>query len=423
MAVIDANPHPRVLFVGWHPDEPAFLEMAELVPTGRVWDGIAASVRWPDWDAVVARGPFIYSAKSTHPVAVLALGVTTLPAIDFPGARQPVSYGERSQVSPEFEINDGLGEPLRGLVREELAPWLRRQPKRPLMTRLSYRAAMRSEPTNAPGHASAWFARDPDGALIAGSYVCHSGGSVWSLPFEPEHPARWLAAALQQWHEERPDAFPSQDPWQRRAHWMSRAEREASAEIDAAERELREEVARRTSQIESLRHRLGALSATADRTSRRLLTATGDDLVDAVAESLTDLGMSMARRGPLSTATMPVGETAIVQVEGCTAGASPRDLLRTAKAAAAYERETGRAPERAWYVVNHFLAVDPDQRPEVLTGADDSVAEFASDGGAVIDTRELFALVRAVEDGLVSTDDALAALWSSGPRFRYGYTL
>lgn len=423
MAVIDSNPHPRVLFVGWHPDEPDYLEMAELVATGRVWDGIAASVRWPDWDAVVARGSFIYAAKSSHPVAVLAFGVTTLPAIDVHGARQPVSYGERTQVSPEFEVNDALQEPLRELVREDLALWLRRQPKRPLMTRLSYRSAMRSEVTGEPGHASAWFARDPDGALISGSYVCHSGGSVWSLPFEPEHPARWLAAALQQWHEERPDAFPSQDPWQKRAHWMSRAEREATAKIDAAERELREEVARRTAQIQGLRHEFDAVSAAADLTTRRVLTATGEELVDAVSDALTSLGMVVARRGQLATATTPTGETAIVQVEGCTAGASPRDLLRIARAAAAYERETGRAPERAWYVVNHFLATDPDQRPEVLAGADDSVAEFAVDGGAVIDTRELFALVRAVEDGSISTADALAALWSSGPRFTGGYTL
>lgn len=424
MAVIGSHPHPRVLFVGWEEDDPALEEMARLVPTARLWDGYPSSIRWKDWDAVVARAPFSYGWGA--PVAVLALNVEDLPNTEAESGIRTVSSGRQAQVSPEFEINGALPAGLRRLVSDDLAPWLSSQDSRPLMAISDVPFA--SEPRSVGAVPPLWFARDPDSTMIAGAYKSPRGGPVWSLPYEPEHPARWLSAALLQWHEDMPEAFPDRDPWQQRPGWMTRDEQDIATQIDVAEADLEREIARRRSEIEVLRDGLRSAQRAADSGIRQLLTSQGDeDLTSAVSAALTTLGFRVELRDdaiPPGQAkqedlrvTPPGGKTGIAEVKGYSGGAKQGDLLKITKYATLFERETGEPPERQWYVCNQFMKMDPDTRQQILAGADEDLAEFAADGGAVIDTRDLFKLVRSFEDGIVTAEEARGALWTSPPRF------
>jgi hypothetical protein len=331
-------------------------------------------------------------------------------------------------VSPQFQINDDLPDELRRLVRDDLAPWLRGHPQRPLMTSSDQYSRHPVTLEDCGEDAPIWFALDPDGTLIAGAYATTSTGSVWCIPFVPEHQSRWLAAALKEWHRARPQAFPDRDPWQQRLQWMSQPELDASARIEDAETELEELITTRRAAIETLRDTLRSAQNAADHGVRRLLTAQGDsELTAEVFQALISLGFSVENRDgsvPKGTAkqedlrvTQPGEGTGIAEVKGYTRGAKQSDLLKITKYATLFERETGQPPARQWYVCNQFLATDPDSRPEILAGADDDLAEFGSDGGVVIDTRELFKLIRAVEDGRLTAEDARESLWNSPPRY------
>lgn len=425
MALIDSHPHPRVLFVGWGEDDPNLLKMMGLVATSQVWNGKPSSVRWADWDAVVARHEFSY-AWGPHMVEVLAFGADTLPTLNTSG--HSVKSGGIKQVSPEFETNDDLPDELRRLIRDDLAPWLRDQSARPLMNAPDTYSTQRLTLNDCVGDGATWFARDPDGTLIAGSYATVSGGRVWCVPFLPEHPDRWLAAALSEWHKVRPDVFPDRDPWRQRPQWMSRPELDAMARIEDAETELEALITTRRAAIETLGDTLRSAQSEADQGVRRLLTAQGDsELTAAVVQALTSFGFSVENRDdsvPKGTAKQedlrvtPPGEgTGIAEVKGYTRGAKQSDLLKITKYATMFERETGQPPARQWYVCNQFLATDPDSRPDILAGADDDLAEFGTDGGVVIDTRELFKLIRSVEDGRITAEEARASLWNSPPRY------
>lgn len=424
MAFIDSHPHPRVLFVGWDEDDPNLLAMTDLVATPRIWDGELSSIRWKDWDAVVTRADFEYSPYG-HAVEALAFGVRDLP--QYGGAGQEVRSGETRQVSPEFQINDDLPDDLRRLVRDDLVPHLSALPGRPLMVALDQGWPHRIKSAACVGDGSYWFAQDPDGTLIAGSYATKGEGHVWCVPFEPEHPERWLAAVMREWRRLRPDVFPDRDPWQQRPQWMSRAELDATARIEDAESELEELMASRLTAIEGLRDELRSAQKATDSGVRRLLTAQGDyELTEEVLRALQRLGFEVEDRDGAIPKGAPrqedlrvslPGSQGIVEVKGYTRGAKQSDLLKITKYAALFERETKRPPARQWYVCNQFLATDPDHRPDILAGADDDLAEFGSDGGVVIDTRELFKLVRSVEDGHLTAEDARTSLLESPPRY------
>jgi len=425
MAFIDSHPHPRVLFVGWDENDPDLREMEALVATPKVWDGLTSSVRWEDWDAAVTRSKFTYT-RGPHIVDVLAFGVRELPHLIHSG--RSVCSGQLDQVSPQFQINDDLPDEIRRLVRDDLAPWLRSRPRRPLMALFDQYSVHPITLDNCGEDELTWFAQDPDGTLIAGAYPTTSTGSVWCVPFVPEHPSRWLAAALKEWHRARPDAFPDRDPWQDRPHWSSREELRARARLKEAETELEALVAARRVEIATLGDELRTAQGEAERGVRRLVAAQGDaELTEEVALALSELGFEVEKRDEVIPAGMakqedlrvslPGGRPGIVEVKGYTRGAKQGDLMKITKYAMLFEREMGHPPERQWYVCNQFLATDPDQRPQILAGADDDLVEFAAGGGAVIDTRELFKLVRAVEDGWSTVEDARTSLWNSPPRY------
>jgi len=60
---------------------------------------------------------------------------------------------------------------------------------------------------------------------------------------------------------------------------------------------------------------------------------------------------------------------------------------------------------------------DVDERPELLQGAHEDLAVFDESDGLLVDARDLFRLVRSVENGQVPTEAARRLLTDASGRF------
>jgi len=434
MITIGESPHPKVLFVGYGSQDPKLAEMLELVPTSKLWDGRLDSIRLADWDAIVSCASFQF-ADTSHAIQVLAFPGAALPMLDLDEQhRGSVRSGELEQPSVVMSVNETLPDLLTRLISEEMVPAMQMLEKRPLLSFSDNRSGFRMtrrlsiRPSGMlPAMASNWLISDPDGTLVSGSYKIGAGGNAWWVPFTPTHPVRWLAALLEVWGSEHPEEFPSLSAWRNRPRWMSEAETVTTNRIAEKQNDLARIVAARRRAIERLQDQLRSDTVQADSGARRLLTAQGDELLDAAAKALESFGFVVIRvdetippgesKKEDLRVTSPDGGTAIAEVKGYEHGAKQRDLYTIANYAGLYLAETGALPERRWYICNSFCESDPDTRPEILQGANDALALFARDCGAAIDSRELFRLLRAVESGQVSQGDARLMLWESPIRF------
>lgn len=69
-----------------------------------------------------------------------------------------------------------------------------------------------------------------------------------------------------------------------------------------------------------------------------------------------------------------------------------------------------RQPSGRWYVVNQFINTDPSTRPGPLVASPDDVEVFASQGGLVVDTRDLFRSLMLIRRGTLSASDLRDAM-------------
>jgi hypothetical protein len=150
---------------------------------------------------------------------------------------------------------------------------------------------------------------------------------------------------------------------------------------------------------------LAALAA--DEGPRRLLTAHGDALVDAVEVALSNLGFEVENRDRTATEgdrledlrirdPSEPGWLSLAEVRGYKHGAQVNDLLRIGRFVTRYVRTGATEPSRRWYIVNAFSGIDPAQRERALQSNPDEVGTFTEDGGAVIETRVLYRLDQAM---------------------------
>lgn len=426
MPVIGEPPHPQVLFLGFEDDDPAYRAMASLVPSARLTDAEdMRALRLLEWDVLVSRRASVAAPGHMH---VLALGCQDLGMASTNNMAMNVMYRD-SQASVILNVTDDLPDELGRLVLGELVPWLRTQPQRPYLKAPLYESLVGPVVPNPlaspPARA---FVRDADGKMIAGDFERSGGGTVggrcWALPFVPERPEQWLAAALVDWHERTPQRVPALPGWKTRPTWLTAAEVLAQDALNA----LRNERSTLSAELEARERELAAAAidaeSAADRGPRRLLTAQGDELVAAVTEALEVLGFlvtNMDEKAVLRPGTPKVEDlrltdpaeptwTNITEVRGYTGGAKVSDLQRLGRFAALYQVSTGSLPVSRWYVVNQFLEKDPDLRADPLAGSEEDVRVFAEDRGLVVDSRQLFLLRRRVVDGVVTPEEARALL-------------
>ncbi|WP_332603353.1 hypothetical protein [Arthrobacter sp. S2(2024)] len=245
----------------------------------------------------------------------------------------------------------------------------------------------------------------------------------WVLPAVTTHRATWLAAAFALWKSKWPDEFPPAG-YGALERWMTHAELEAAAAISAHEVETAAYLAKRTAELDVLRLAASEASNAAESGERTLLQAQGDELVGAVMSCLKDLGFEVfdsdaeaeankaAKREDLRIKSERDADwLSLVEVKGyASRNAKTSDINQLARAAGFFESRTGDVPQAQWYVINAQFSLAPDERPIPLASSPEDVEEFAKDGGLVVDTRELFKLLRLVQSGAISQQDAQADL-------------
>ena len=255
--------------------------------------------------------------------------------------------------------------------------------------------------------------RSPQGHLLAAWYPRSENSEGWLLPASVSRPEVFVRLALDRWHQKFEERFPRLIDWRSSPRWLTTQEQEVAAAVAELDLRLKAELEKAERERAELVARLDELALEQDEGIRRLLTATGDPLVAAVADALTRIGFDVEDMDP----TRPPGQnledlqlldpdepgwSAIVEVKGLTGGASVNDLLKFSRYVEAYIQSKGRPPVGRWYVVNQFIGRDPGSRDAPLVSNPDELTTFAQSGGLVMDTTTLFDLVRSIEDGVES---------------------
>ncbi|MGK9149529.1 hypothetical protein KXS11_17980 [Plantibacter flavus] len=243
--------------------------------------------------------------------------------------------------------------------------------------------------------------------------------TLWLPASARSHLADWFRYAVSRWRTRRPDLFPETAEWRSSDDWASPDERRARAalidfdeEEDARRAEAAMQRATLVEQVESAR-----IDGDNDR---KILEATGEDLVAVVQRMLQDLGFDvidadqMPQHKGKKREDLRVNDgawTAVVEVKGYTGAAKSNDLMQVQRAMTMYAATEKKMPDAAWYVVNTHREMDPSQRPDPLVERAEDVADFADNSdGTVLDSRELFKLWRSVRGGELSADEARSVL-------------
>lgn len=391
--------------------------------------------RWKTWDSIVTIGnsPFLPALPDSRELRVVQIGGQALGSfrgsagnrsgISGPASSLFESYSVlRTELKPGHELLPprGLSEERANLVKRHIIPLLPQYPHERAVLHRSYSIEdVEWEP----------LLENADGEAIAVIYRPHRGArEVWYFPEEADQALdAILRVAFTEWNAQDPNRFPSSPSWTSDARWMSADQQQRVLtlrnEIDSA----REQIDHLTSAIRESEVKLDVLSGDVEQSpQRKLLMATGDELVEAVAYALKAIEFdvvdldALVSEGVAKTADLLVSEddwSAIVEVKGYAKGAKSNDLMDVMKHRRAYERRHGCVAGRMWYVANIFRTQSPESRPEIFAGADDQLDSFADPDGLVIDTRELFDLLNQVESGAVSPSAARAVLKNSTGRF------
>lgn len=272
---------------------------------------------------------------------------------------------------------------------------------------------------------------ETEGKALAGILTNETGSQWWMLSPAVTSRHLWLRAALEHWRAQYPEDFPSAGQ-SLSERWKTQAELEAEANIAAFDVETERQLQQRELDRLGLVDASAAVTLTADTRERRLLYSQGDDLVAAVSEALTAIGFTVSDSDAVADANKTAKRedlqvtldaqpdwVALVEVKGyAKGGAKMNDLRQLAKAVAIYEHKNGRGPDAQWYVVNAMFDKAPDERPIPLESNPEDVQLFAQDGGLVVDTRQLFLLLKAVVAGNCTREEAQKSLGATGTYVR-----
>lgn len=406
-----------MLVIGVGEDDPLYVELQRIAPTiTRVPIGDSISdLRQRDYDAVVLSGDF----RDIEPgIWVLQFGSGWVGQVQIGKSRVGLFLTGRT-VAREFDVPDDLDPSIAALVRSTLAQDL---PEAKSVAILQKSGLAGLFPVG--DEVVCPFMLDPDKQVVAGRYDRPDPPAEWwFLPDWVSDRAAWLRAAFGAWGAKAPDAFPSEGQWMSSPEWMTERERAATAYVEAIEEDWRAEVARYEEHIQAARKDLANATEAANVNERRLLTAQDETLKSAVHAALVELGFTVedvdlvpARKGDLleDLRIQDVDEPgwiALAEVRGYSrGGAQSNDLLRIGHFVTRYLRENGVQPSAAWYIVNHSIRVAPGAREGALSSKPEDVEIFAQGGGVVIDTRDLFTLVKDVQAGTRTKVGARATL-------------
>ncbi len=236
-------------------------------------------------------------------------------------------------------------------------------------------------------------------------------GVGW-FPSVDNNLAAWVELLVTQWAQSDKDAFPNFGDWTASPEWMVIEEERILSQIQALEQKKHEFVVEIDKHIGELTTEFTLAKTNANTGQRRLITAQGKELVDVVAKALNDIGFNVTdvdkRVGEKGTKREDLrlghldngGEkwSAIVEVRGyARSPGNTADLLRLARFADLYKKETGQTPDKRIYIVNGQLELLPPQRQEPLASAPEDLQIFSDSDGILIWSIDLFRALKATD--------------------------
>ena len=425
--LIGERPRPRALALGLTEAEVAQLYAA--FPTVRSITSLS-QVAQNEWDVLVTKLGATDAAPHLFVIGARQVGIlqsgdfgyadATVSSLDLPVA---VTFGDTSRAGV-LRVPADLPPILHRVVRDVLAPAAQVQQVHDVLTAKSMLGETSGVPIVRP------FLVTSEGKTVAGSFTRTGGmAECWCLPRYVEYLVPWALAARSVWHGLAPDRFPQPAPWMRQQEWRTPTE----IELLRARAQLDDE---RTAALASFDARLVAadqsitrVTEAADKRERGVLTAQGDDLKRVVIAALEDFGfqvqdmdLSWSKGDQLEDLHVRDPDSgdwlALVEIRAHIKGAQVHDLMRLqSRFGPRFRKEHNHPPDRLWYVVNHSLGQDPDQRQPALMSNPSEIALFAEDGGLVIDSVELFKLWKAIQGKTLAPAAARRRLIDATGRF------
>ena len=415
LTALDPRPLPWIIAKNVEEGTPLRKELDSLGGTVKYVDGLS-EVRQADYSILVVVGEPDHRTPLAPHLKVLQFGEavsgvqTKYLDVSYGGAVFNIEEGSQAARFSVGQVARALG--LEHLVNQEL---LRHVPAggRYNIIRVPTAAKDSFEP----------LVQETSGNALAGIIRNPAGSQWWMLATVTSEKQLWLRAALTHWRELYPDEHPSRgDGLGER--WLTAGELAAAAAIIAFENETERQLQEREHAKLALVESAEAVTQGAEQNERRLLNAQGDELVSAVTEALERIGFTVVNSDGIAEAhntakredlQITLGEDpdwiALAEVKGYSKrGASTGDLRQLAKAVGFFTNKAGRSPDAQWYIVNAQFAKLPDERPIPLAANAEDVDDFAGDDGAVIDTRQIFLLLKAVVAGSISEGAAQESL-------------
>ena len=437
MRLVNEQPRPRCLVQGTF--ERTTLEgLAEVFPTIRYVSSLS-EVRQEEWDILVTADGLESVADHLFVVAVgdVSLDRSDAEPRDSLVRQRHYRWGRQARpitVATEFAIPPAADGYAR-LIESDLLPIVLKEPDHSCIVAWHHSEGL-------SGFASGEVTRvkgiEPllltaDGVVLAGWFERVGAKSqCLSLPSGAAI-VPWVRAAIAEWHRVAPDRFPALPDWTEDPAWQTPDEVEAAAALRAVdEEELRRSEEARQRHLSAM-ERISQAQAMADNGPRRLLTGSGQLLVEAARAVLADLGFSVQdmdavwpegdfREDLRVTDVSRPGWIAIVEVKGYSRSRwKVEDIIKlTGRFAPRYLADEGKMPESQWYVVNQAFRDDPSTRKPLFDNSPGDLAAFSEVGGLAVDTAELFRAWRAVRSDQCPAQLVRDALAKSSGRFVFG---
>ncbi|MGY3787938.1 hypothetical protein [Streptomyces antibioticus] len=430
-AVVNTSPRPRMLVLGFPGEEDLVAELLQICPTSRHIDSLR-QVRQAEWDILVTDEKLeekkqysgIIRAASHLCIVYRSPKANHYHTIEYaPGWKCAIS-SVPGVVSQEIRRMRNLPERIAILVHEKLEPVV--------MQRTTHRVFEWRKLPNSAGSLQppeiVPFISTADNHPLAGKYARSDSSEAWLLPKDVPDLPSWVRAALAEWNGLAPERFPGVPDWSTREAWLTKEELRITSEIQKVESE-RLEYLNRAREIEAdLQARLAEARESADRYERALLTAQSDELKEVVIQTLQEIGFTVLDADGSAASDDHLedlhimnpdspGWVALGEVKGYSRGARTEGLTQFLRFNMRYTSKTGRSPDACWYIVNQFIRRDPSTRQRALHGKDEDVKAFGAANGLVIDTVQLFHLLRQVRDEVLTPRDARELLRNSSGRF------
>lgn len=440
MVLYNAKPRPRALFIGFDESDLSDLGAGTLFPTYGQLSSTRDihTVRQSEYEVVICLDQNDLSSIEFSP-CVISLGGETLGRGQVEDVYAWYWAGRQFSVATEFILPDKIDAALKNLTEQTLLPILRKESRHPILDSMYSRHIS----TSHWDYANFWSPLVSDGdnkALIGyGQRSKETLSELWYLHegLDNKQLNKWFAYLLQRWGQKNSDAFPNSKDWKQDPKWQSVSELSVMEQIASADAKFQEAQKKHDEEIETFKQDLETATREAESGIRALLTTQGDDLKDSVIATLNGLGLTVtdmdtvrAAEGQgsnkledlrISPSSKLSGTfTALSEVRGYIKGAKVSDLIRlSGRFSKQYMQENkGKAPEALWYIVNHDLAVSPNDRQPALKEQPSDIKAFSEEGGLIIDTVELFQLKQLVDKGVLTKDQAIDKLMNSTGYFQ-----